>query len=121
MRGAPVNCPSCGATNETGAEGCFKCGRALFALTEGTLLDGRYEVLSPLGKGGMGVVYKARDHALDELVAVKVLRSELVGSSSAARRFIGSLFFPTMRAISVLPPSGNLESPLPLTVMAWVS
>ena len=47
-------------------------------LGPGQLFAGRYEILSPLGQGGMGVVYKARDRDLDEMVAVKLVRRDLV-------------------------------------------
>jgi serine/threonine-protein kinase len=44
----------------------------------GSLFADRYEVLSTLGKGGMGVVYRARDLTLDDIVALKVLRGEML-------------------------------------------
>ena len=80
-------CPSCKALNDDSAEACFTCGRALSALTQGSVIAGRYEVLSPLGKGGMGMVYKAHDRMLDETVAIKVLRSELANTAEMLKRF----------------------------------
>ncbi len=51
------------------------------------MLAGRYEILSLLGAGGMGTVYRARDTELDEIVALKVLRRELVDSPGILARF----------------------------------
>ena len=56
------------------------------ALSAGDRL-GPYEVLEPLGSGGMGEVYRARDPRLDREVAVKVLRSEVASDPDRLRRF----------------------------------
>src|SRR6201988_3358239 len=56
------------------------------ALTSGTLL-GPYEIQSPLGAGGMGEVYRARDTRLDRTVAIKILSSQLSSNPEARQRF----------------------------------
>src|SRR5215471_10592889 len=48
---------------------------------------GPYEVLAPLGAGGMGEVYRARDPRLSREVAVKVLPAELASDASRLKRF----------------------------------
>ncbi len=48
---------------------------------------GPYEVLAPLGAGGMGEVYRARDTRLGREVAVKVLPEQLSSDSGRLRRF----------------------------------
>ncbi len=56
------------------------------ALISGTKL-GPYEIQSPLGAGGMGEVYRARDSRLNRTVAIKVLNSTLVSSPELKQRF----------------------------------
>ena len=48
---------------------------------------GPFEILSPLGAGGMGEVYKARDTRLDRTVAVKVLPSHVASDPDTRQRF----------------------------------
>jgi Tol biopolymer transport system component len=55
-------------------------------LTTGTRL-GPYEVLSPLGAGGMGEVYRARDTRLGRDVAIKILHSDLTADAEVRNRF----------------------------------
>lgn len=53
----------------------------------GSLIDGKYRVIRPVGSGGMGVVVLAHDETLDRDVAIKLIRSDYVGSASARRLF----------------------------------
>ena len=64
---------------------------AVFALIRGTVLAGRYEIEEPLGRGGMGRVYKALDRVMEEHVAVKVLRSEFMLDPEMSRRFVSEI------------------------------
>ena len=73
-------------------------------LSAGTRL-GPYEILAPLGAGGMGEVYRARDAKLDRDVAVKVLPAPLTANADALARFereakaVAALSHPNILAI----------------------
>ncbi|HEY3171431.1 MAG TPA: protein kinase, partial [Thermoanaerobaculia bacterium] len=73
-------------------------------LSPGTRL-GPYEILAPLGAGGMGEVYRARDRRLDRDVAVKVLPERLADDANALSRFereakaVAALSHPNILAI----------------------
>jgi serine/threonine protein kinase len=74
------------------------------ALSPGSRL-GPYEILAPLGAGGMGEVYKARDKKLDRDVAVKVLPQSVAADPDTLARFereakaVGALSHPNILAI----------------------
>ncbi len=58
---------------------------------------GKYEIVDRIGRGGMGVVYKARDSVLGRMVAVKVMTSSLSDSADGRERFLREA-----RAVSIL-------------------
>jgi len=53
----------------------------------GQMLDNKYKIVEKIGAGGMAVVYKAMNHKLNRLVAIKVLRNDLAQDESVRRRF----------------------------------
>ena len=59
--------------------------RALHALLA-TALGQQYEIIRPLGQGGMGAVYLARERALERFVAIKVLRPDLAAAADSRER-----------------------------------
>src|ERR1700734_2483097 len=97
-------------------------------LPAGTRL-GPYEVLTPIGAGGMGEVYRARDTKLDREVAIKVLPASLTQDSERLARFereakvlaalnhpnIAQIYGVEERALVMeLVPGESLKGPLPL-------
>ena len=83
-------------------------------VTTGTRL-GPYEILAPIGAGGMGEVYRARDTRLDRTVAVKVLPPHLSASEQSRQRFereartISQLSHPHICAVYDVGREGETE------------
>ncbi|WNG16358.1 protein kinase [Cystobacter fuscus] len=82
----PASMPRCPTCQSEYAEDVSYCPRDGAALLP-AVLEGRYRLLSPLGAGGMGVVYLAEHLGLRKSVAVKLLRGELSRDPTFARRF----------------------------------
>ena len=83
-----MECPRCGRCEEHDVTQCPADGTALRPVPSvPRTVDNKYRIEQLLGRGGMGAVYRARDMRLDRLVALKVVRAELLGDPEARRRF----------------------------------
>ncbi len=93
----PTSCPTCGSHFSPDGRFCPFDGAALVPAEGwdpstdallGSLVDGRYEVLTVLGEGGMGTVYEVKHRALGKRFALKALRKDLTADVEIAARFI---------------------------------
>lgn len=81
----------------------------------GKMLDNRYEILERIGTGGMAVVYKAKCHYLNRLVAVKILKSDLAQDEDFRRRFnaesqaVARLSHPNIVSVYDVSKGGDTE------------
>jgi serine/threonine-protein kinase len=81
----------------------------------GKMLDNRYEILERIGTGGMAVVYKAKCHYLNRLVAVKILKSDLAQDEDFRRRFnaesqaVAQLSHPNIVSVYDVSKGGDTE------------
>jgi serine/threonine protein kinase len=83
-----TECPRCGRCEDAGVTICPADGAPMRAVPSvPRIVDNKYRLEQLLGRGGMGAVYRAKDMRLDRLVAVKVVRAELLGDFEARRRF----------------------------------
>jgi serine/threonine protein kinase len=90
------DCPQCASAYSVPARFCGQCGASLPASAEeseqpdpwiGRIVDRRYRVLSRIGAGGMGLVYRVEHMQLAKVAAMKVLHAETATDSEAVRRF----------------------------------
>ena len=81
----------------------------------GKMLDDRYEILEVIGTGGMAVVYKAKCHRLNRLVAVKILKDEYSKDEEFRRRFraesqaVAMLSHPNIVSVYDVSQSGDTD------------
>lgn len=84
-------CPECHSEYDDTIDRCPKDNTRLTAIERdplvGSKLADRYEIVSVIGRGGMGVVYKARQEQMDKYMAIKMLHSHMVADSEAVKRF----------------------------------
>jgi serine/threonine-protein kinase len=84
-------CPECCKEYEDGVQHCPSDTHVLKSSHNdpliGSRLANRYEIVSMIGKGGMGIVYKARHEVMDRSMAIKMLHSSMVAAPEAVKRF----------------------------------
>jgi len=87
-------CPACDIELAAGAASCPRCGEAAVSIRAGVdpnlgrVLDGRYEIRSLLGAGGMGTVYRAWQRSVEREVAIKLMSERYRRDLTWIRRFL---------------------------------
>ncbi len=87
-------CSACNQSYPSDTRTCPNDGARLIMLAAqrddliGRVLDERYEIRAPLGKGGMGTVYRGWQLSVDREVAIKVIHHKLADDRSAVKRFL---------------------------------
>ncbi len=94
VNAAEAYCSACSQSFPSETKFCPNDGARLIVLAAerdeliGRVLDERYEIRSPLGKGGMGTVYRGWQLSVDREVAIKVIHPKLSNDRSAVKRFL---------------------------------
>jgi serine/threonine protein kinase len=87
---AAIVCYSCGAKFSARVKSCTRCGSPMseLDLVPGDVIDGRYEIVSLLGIGGMGEVFKVLHGDLQAFRTIKVMRKDLLTDEANRQRFL---------------------------------